>query len=219
MYNFFWWNVSVIKARLDVCACAYVCVLNELLAPFILAAVYEIIISVLFCSFLWTPRSVSAFQSRGGSEWSVTSWPQCVCTHIDTLSLTGPHVHTLGFTWSSWLLCVHRGDTQSPRPIACAVWRREPCFCLSPWRPGMSSFLLHVPSQRRAVCCVRDAVVSEQVFGALDPFHLDTRSGGSWKHGRKRRGKNVAGFCQEIYTGFFLSFKSLKYALQKFDSK
>lgn len=49
-----------------------------------------------------------------------------------------------GDTLSSLPPCVYRADTQYPRPPVCTICRGEPCFCLSPWRPGVSSFLLHL---------------------------------------------------------------------------
>lgn len=48
-----------------------------------------------------------------------------------------------GDTLSSPPPCVYHADTQYSRPPVCTICRGEPCFYLSPWRPGMSSFLLH----------------------------------------------------------------------------
>lgn len=65
----------------------------------------------------------------------------CACAHVDTLSLTT-------------LYAPHPGDTLSSCTAAClsdllyTICREEPCFYLSPWRPGTSPIPSSLPLSR-----------------------------------------------------------------------
>lgn len=63
-----------------------------------------------------------------------------VCWHALTCCSIGAHPGDPPPP-SSLLTCVYWADTQYP--LTSCICRGGPCFCLSPWRPGMSSFLLH----------------------------------------------------------------------------